>query len=300
MPASVPLSGVILPLTTPFRNGEIDEPAFRAQVEWAIGEGGHGVVVGGSTGEGYALDEEELFALARAACEVADGRIPVLASIIVDSTRAALRRADRLARLPLAGLQSAPPHYIFQPSRESLLGFYRDLAQATPLPVIIYNVVPWCQVDARLAGEIMAAAPGVAAIKQSEKDFGAYASLVEAVGPDRVFAAIDGGLMSCYELGAAGSIAAIASAAPRASVALWNSVQAGDRQHARRLHTGLLKLWDALAAPNLPARVKAAQAAAGLALSEPRAPMSPAGGEVSRALDEALRRLDAIMADKPA
>src|SRR4051794_31223990 len=100
MPAPVPLSGVILPLTTPFRNGEIDAPAFRAQVEWALGQGAHGVVVGGSTGEGYALDEDELFSLSQTACSVVDGRVPVLASIIVDSTRAALRRAERLARLP--------------------------------------------------------------------------------------------------------------------------------------------------------------------------------------------------------
>jgi dihydrodipicolinate synthase/N-acetylneuraminate lyase len=295
MLAPVPLSGVILPLTTPFRNGEIDEPAFRAQVEWALGQGAHGIVVGGSTGEGYALDEDELYCLSQAACAVVHGRVPVLASIIVDSTRAAMRRADRLAGLPLAALQAAPPHYIFQPSREGLLGFYRDLADATPLPVVIYNVVPWCQVDPRLAAEIMEAAPGVAAIKQSEKDFGAYASLVEAVGPDRVFAAIDGGLMSCYELGAAGSIAAIASAAPRASVALWDAVQAGDRPRARRLHAGLLTLWDALAAPNLPARVKAAQAAAGLSPGEPRAPMEPASADVRRALDEALRRLNHIL-----
>lgn len=109
MTGSMELGGVIVPLTTPFAADEsIDYGAFSRQIEWTLAEGVDGVVVGGSTGEGFALDEEEAFALSRCALDVVAGRVPVMTSIMADSTRTAARRARQLAELPLAGLQVAP------------------------------------------------------------------------------------------------------------------------------------------------------------------------------------------------
>ena len=296
MSAARNLHGVIVPLTTPFdAAGAIDEGGFVAQTEWMLSQGVHGVVVGGSTGEGFALEEGELVRLVELAIATIGDRAPVLASIIADSTRAAVRRAELLRRFPLSALQVAPPHYIFTPSPAGLVEFYRAVGAASPAPIIIYNVVPWAQVDAALAGKIVGAADRVIAVKQSDRDFGAYAALVRSIGSERVFAAIDGGLMSCYELGAAGSIAALASAAPRASVALWDAVKAGRRDAARALHDRLLDLWAALSAPNLPARVKAAQAVQGLAITYPRSPMAAAGEAETAAIARALAGLRPLL-----
>jgi len=296
MPASTPLRGVIVPLATPFdRDGEIDEAAFRREVGFMIEKGVDGVVVGGSTGEGYALTDSEFLALVAAAIEAAAGRVPVVASVIADSTRAAVARATAAAALPIAALQVAPPHYIFAPDAAGQVAFYGAVAAAVPLPIIVYNVIPWDNVTAETAVAIMRATPSVIAVKQSDRDFGAYAALVEAVGADRVFAAIDGGLMSCYELGAAGSIAAIATAAPAASVRLWQAVRQRDRQRALALHRALLGLWATLSAPNLPARVKAALALQGLPSGFPRAPMAAAGAAETDAIAAALGRLEATL-----
>ena len=297
MPVPRPIGGVIIPLTTPFTtDGDIDEAAFVAEIEWLLAERVDGVVVGGSTGEGFALNEAELVRLVGLATAAVAGRVPVLASIIADSTRAALHRADPLEAYDLAALQVAPPHYIFSPSGAGLVDFFATVAGAARVPVVIYNVVPWANVSAALAAEIMAAAPSVVAIKQSDKDFGAYAALVRDLGPARVFAAIDGALMSCYELGAAGSIAAIASASPRASVALWRAVQDGRRRDALALHAGLLDVWSSLAAPNLPARVKAAQTIQGVPAGVPRSPMLAASDAERTAIAAALARLDVVLA----
>lgn len=294
MTGSMELGGVIVPLTTPFAADEsVDYGAFSRQIEWMLAEGVDGVVVGGSTGEGFALDEEEVFALSRCALDVVAGRVPVMTSIMADSTRAAARRARQLAELPLAGLQVAPPHYIFAPGDDGLVEFYRRVSDAGERPIVIYNVISWANVQPALAARIMDSVPQVRAVKQSDKDLGAFADLILAVGGERVFGAIDGSLMSCYDLGAAGSIAAIASATPGANVALWQAVRGGRRDLAAELNRELCHLWRSLAAPNLPARVKAAQTLQGVGAGLPRSPMALPPADVATALGEALGRLDA-------
>lgn len=293
MTGSMELGGVIVPLTTPFAADEtIDYDAFSQQVEWMLAEGVDGVVVGGSTGEGFALDEEEVFALSRRALDVVAGRVPVMTSIMADSSRAAMRRARQLSELPLTGLQVAPPHYIFAPGDEGLVEFYRHVSGAADFPIVIYNVISWANVRPELAVRIMDGVPQVRAVKQSDKDLGTFADLIFAVGGERVFGAIDGSLMSCYDLGAAGSIAAIASAAPGGNVALWQAVHGNRRDQAKDLNRELCNLWSSLSASNLPARVKAAQTLQGVSAGQPRSPMSAPPADIETAIGEALGRLD--------
>jgi 4-hydroxy-tetrahydrodipicolinate synthase len=281
--------GVLIPLTTPFDSqGSIDEKAYVAQLEWMEQQGVHGVVVGGSTGEGYTLTEDELARLVQLTTDTLKGRLPVLASIITDSTRAAVSRVSLVTQFPIHGVQVAPPHYIFRPSDDGIIAFYAAIANATRLPLVIYNVIPWTNVAPALALKIMEVVPQVQAVKQSDKDFGVYVDLVRQIGAERVFAAIDGGLMSCYDVGAIGSIAAIASAAPGPSVALWNAVQKGDREQAVLLHKQLLDVWMALSAPNLPAQVKTAQSLQGVPVSFPRSPMAASSEAQRTAIAQAL------------
>ena len=87
------LRGIIPPMTTPFdANGELDEGAVRAQVRWLLEAGVHGLAAGGSTGEGQTLDQDELRRLVGIVADEAGGAVPVIAGIIVDSTRDAIRR----------------------------------------------------------------------------------------------------------------------------------------------------------------------------------------------------------------
>jgi 4-hydroxy-tetrahydrodipicolinate synthase len=120
--------GIIPPMTTPFdEGGEIDEAAVRAQVRWLLDRGVHGLAAGGSTGEGHTLDTDELRRLVASAVEAADGRVPVIAGIIVDSTRDAIRRGNALEGLGVAALQVTPVHYLFRPDLD------RAVAAVTPI-----------------------------------------------------------------------------------------------------------------------------------------------------------------------
>lgn len=287
------LRGIIPPMTTPFRpDGEVELKLVRPQVDWLIAGGCHGLAAGGSTGEGHALDAAELREVLAATVEAAAGRVPVIAGIIVDSTREAIRRGRLVRDLGVAALQVTPVHYLFRPDDESMLRHFRAVADETGLSVIIYNVVPWSYLSPALLCRIMDEVPQVIGVKQSAGDLKLFADLMITAAPGKlIFSAVDALLYPSFALGAHGSIAAILTAAPRACVALWDAVQAGDHRRALGLHQRLLPLWNALVSDNLPACTRHAQRLQGVDAGLPRAPMPPATPEQQRRIEAALKAL---------
>src|ERR1700751_3067601 len=285
-------TGVIPPMTTPFgRDGEINYSLVAPQVDWMIGAGAHGVAAGGSTGEGHTLDHEEYRDLMAATVEAVKGRIPVIAGIIVDSTRDAIRRGRLVRDMNVAALQVTPVHYLFKPDEQAMIDHFRRMADETGMPIIIYNVVPWSYLSPSLLTRIMSEVPLVIGVKQSAGDLKLFADLM-MMAPDRlIFTAVDALMYPSYTLGAHGSIAAILTAAPHASVALWDAVKAGDHTSALELHKKLLTLWNAVIADNLPACTRYAQILQGLPVTYPRAPMPEAPPAQQAAIGKALAGL---------
>jgi 4-hydroxy-tetrahydrodipicolinate synthase len=289
-------TGVIPPTTTPFRkDGEIDLTLVAAQVDWLIGAGAHGMAAGGSTGEGHTLDHEEYRDLMAATVDAANGRVPVIAGIIVDSTRDAIRRGKLVRDMEgVAALQVTPVHYLFKPDDEAMVSHFRRMADETGMPIIIYNVVPWSYLSPALLTRIMNEVPLVVGVKQSAGDLKLIADLM-MMAPDRlIYSAVDALMYPSYTLGAHGSIAAILSAAPHASVALWDAVKNGDHKQALDLHRKLLTLWNAIVSDNLPACTRHAQTLQGLPKTFSRAPMPEASGAQQAAIARALEGLDAL------
>ncbi len=292
------LSGIIPPMTTAFgENGEIDEAAIRAQVAWMAEQGVHGLAVGGSTGEGHALDRDEFLRLIEIVTDEVAGRLPVIAGIIVDSTREAIRRGRMIRELGVAALQVTPVHYLFRPTDDAMTDHFRALAAETGQPVIIYNVVPWTYLSPDLLCRIMTEVPDVIGVKQSAGDMKLLADLLIQAAPDRrIFTAVDALLYSSFTLGAHGAIAAILTAAPKACVDLWDAVHAGNHAKALDLHLRLLPLWNAIFDDNLPANTKYAQTLQGCNAGVPRAPMPPTSPEQQKRIRPALERLGVDLA----
>src|SRR4051794_38372143 len=137
-------TGVIPPMTTPFRkDGEIDTTLVASQVDWMIGAGAHGVAAGGSTGEGHTLDHEEYRDLMEATVAAVKGRIPVIAGIIVDSTRDAIRRGKLVRDMNVAALPGTPGDYLFKPDDEAMVGHFRAMADENGMALILFNFVAW-------------------------------------------------------------------------------------------------------------------------------------------------------------
>ena len=293
---TINLSGVIPPVTTHFdERGDIQYDSVKAQVDWLVDCGVSGIAVGGSTGEGHALEADEFRTLIETALEAADGRIDVIAGIITDSTRESVRRGQIIRDSGVVALQVTPVHYVFKPTDDGTVEHFRTLTTETDMPVIIYNVVPWNYLSPELLCRVMREVPGVIGVKQSAGDMKLFADLmISANREDLIFSAVDGLLYASYCLGAQGSIAAILSAAPRPSVQLWNAVKAGDHATALDLHEKLLVLWNAIVGDNLPATTKYSQILQGIPAGLPRQPMSMPGEPQQALIRNALMGLSLI------
>ncbi len=283
------ISGIIPPLVTPFReDGTIDEQLHRKEVRYMVESAMvHGLAVCGSTGEGHTLTTEETRNIVGATVDEVRGRIPVIAGIICNSTSAVIERAKAIADLKPAALQVTPVHYVFRPDDEAMVRHFAAIADQTGIPVIIYNVVPWSYLLPALLVRILRDAEGVIGVKQSASDMKALADLlllIEEAGISdrvRILSAVDALLYPSFRLGSHGAVAAILSAVPEWSVALWEAVHGGDDARAFSLHKDLLRLWNAIDAPNLPANVRAAMRLQGREGGMPRPPM-PASSETQR------------------
>lgn len=297
MVSSQQLAGIIPPLVTPFRDdGSIDEQAHRAEVRYMIETAKvHGVAVCGSTGEGHTLSTEETRQIVAWTVEEAAGRIPVIAGIIANSTQAVVERARALADLPVAALQVTPVHYVFRPDDEAMVKHFGEIAQRTARPVLIYNVIPWSYLQPPLLIRILREDNGVVGVKQSASDMKALADLLllieEAGITDRVriLSAVDALLYPSLQIGSHGAIAAILSAVPDWCVDLWHAVQAGDHAKALILHKRLLRLWNAIDAPNLPANVRTVMRFRNRPGGVPRPPMPPSSPMQTARIEAALQ-----------
>ncbi len=297
MSLPMPPRGVVPPMTTPFaRNGDMDLNKLKAQVDWMVAAGCTGVAAGGSTGEGHTLDREEYRDLIAAATEAATGRIPVVAGIIVDSTRDAIKRGQIAKDTKgVCALQVTPVHYLFRPTDDAMVDHFRAMAAETNMPIIIYNVVPWSYLSPALLVRIMSEVPLVVGVKQSAGDLKLFADLMLMAPEKCIYSAVDALLYLSYALGAYGSIAALPAAAPHASVKVWDAVQKGDHKSALDLHKKLLVLWNAMIADNLPAATRYAQELQGLPTGTfPRAPMPVATEQQRVAIRKALDGLGAL------
>lgn len=256
--APAEIQGIVPPLVTPFtEQGELDEASLRETVRFMIGQGVHGLVAGGSSGEGYTLETDELRRIVEITAEEAQGRIPVVAGVIANSTRDAIRKSRALEGLAVSALQVTPAHYIYKSDDESMLRHFRELTEAVATPVLVYNVIPWNYLSPALLLRTMREVPGVVGVKQSAGDLKALADLLIGARPeDRIFAAVDSLLYPCMALGAHGVISMLTSAVPGACMDLWNAVQRGDHAFALDLHNRLLRLWNAIYADNRVALAK--------------------------------------------
>ncbi|MBS1827587.1 MAG: dihydrodipicolinate synthase family protein [Acidobacteria bacterium] len=292
------IRGIIPPMVTPFTaDGGIDEQALRADVRYLVDKAKvHGLAVCGSTGEGHTLTTDEVRRITAAAIEETKGRVPVIAGIITNSTASAVERAKAVADLGVAALQVTPVHYVFRPDDDSMLRHFAAIADQSGIPVIIYNVIQWSYLLPPLLTRILRDVDGVIGVKQSASDMKALADLLllceEAGITDRVriLSAVDALLYPSFALGSHGAVAAILTAAPEWCVAQWNAVQQGDHAEALRLHKNLLRLWNAIDAPNLPANVRAAMRHANREGGIPRPPMPPSSPAQQQRIAEALAK----------
>jgi len=290
MPAQI--FGIVPPMTTPFdADGRLDEEALRADARYLVEVARvHGVAICGSTGEGHTLTTAETRRITEIVTGEVNGRIPVITGIITDSTASAIERGLAVKEFGVAALQVTPPHYLFRPDDDAMLRHFEALSRGTGVPILIYNVVPWCYLSPQLLTRIIDSVEGVVGVKQSAGDMKMLADLILLLGDrGRIMSAVDALMYPSFLLGAHGAIAAMLSAVPGLYLEMWDAVQRGNQARCRALHEKLLPIWNAIFTDNLPANVKYCMELQGRRAGLPRPPMPPTREERKPLIQTALK-----------
>jgi len=234
------------------------EDALRREVRFFTTSGVHGLSLGGSTGEGALLSDDELKLGLELLREENTSRLPVVCGIIRNSTRDAIS-AGLIAREAGADALMVTPTFYHGTDAAGNLSYYREISAAIGLPIIIYNVIAQNPIGTELMRRL-ADIEFVTGIKQSVGGLHGLNEMIAACG-DRtmVYGAQDDALFCSYLLGAIGAISAILTAFPELCVEQWDAVQSGDLEKAREIHYRLVPVWQLVSCAKMafPARVKA-------------------------------------------
>lgn len=281
--------GSIPALVTPMRGGEIDLESFGRFVEWQIAEGSHGLVPVGTTGESPTLNHDEHHAVIARTVAVAAGRVPVIAGCGSNDTATA---KAHLARAEAAGADAAllvVPYYN-KPSQAGLLAHFTSLAEATKLPIILYNIPGRSVAD--LANDTIAALvklPNIVGIKDATGNLGRVSAQRAACGADFIqLSGNDDMALGFNALGGIGAISVTANVAPRLCAQMQSAMRDGNYAEALAINDRLWPLHDALFSDASPGPTKYALARLGHMAPDVRLPIV-APSETSRAaVDAAL------------
>jgi 4-hydroxy-2-oxoglutarate aldolase len=274
------MAGVFAPATTPFDpvTGDLDVVALRRNARRLLDAELAGIVLFGSTGEGWLLDEDERIAGLEAVASLTDERL-ILAGAAAESTRATIRLVRAAAAAGADGVLVAPPaYYKPQMTPDALRDHYRAVADACPVPVLLYQVPPvYSGVELRsgLVAEL-ANHPNIAGIKDSTGNLQGLGELVERCPSE--FAIIVGSGAAFYgalEVGARAGILAVADLVPEACNAIYQSRRAGDNAGAGRMQERIGPLHKGIVGAYGVAGVKAAMDLLGEVGGSPRSPLKP-------------------------
>jgi 4-hydroxy-tetrahydrodipicolinate synthase len=283
--------GSIVAIVTPFKNGQVDEDAFRELIEFQIEGGTSAIVPCGTTGESATLSVQEHNRVIDIAVEAVNKRVPVIAGTGGNSTAEAIELTEHAKKAGVDATLQVTPYYN-KPSQEGLYQHFKAIAKAVPLPQVLYNVPGRTSVNmlpetvARLA-ELAE----VVAIKEASGDLAQMAEIIQLAG-DKVtlLSGDDNVTLPVLAIGGKGVISVAANIVPKDTSAMISAWEAGQLDEARRLFYKLFPLCKAMFYETNPVPVKTSLALMGKiqeGLRLPLAPMSSAN----------LERLKKVLSD---
>jgi 4-hydroxy-tetrahydrodipicolinate synthase len=284
--------GCLTALLTPFRGGEIDFAALERLVDAQVAGGVQGVVPCGSTGESATLTHDEHIRVVEAVVRFARGRVPVIAGTGSNSTAEAVRLTRAAEETGAAGALLLSPYYN-KPTQEGIYQHYAAVAEATKLPLVIYNI------PGRTASNILpetiarlSQIENIVGVKEASGSMQQVIEIIAAAEPGfAVWSGDDVMTLPIVAAGGAGAIAVSSNIVPGRFVAVTDALLAGDFARARDLMYDLLPLVRVLTMrfEVNPIPVKTAAALIGLCAEEFRLPLTPMSPENRAQLEQVLR-----------
>jgi 4-hydroxy-tetrahydrodipicolinate synthase len=289
--------GSFTALITPFRNGSIDEDAFRRIVEWQINEGTHGLVPVGTTGESPTLSHAEHKRLVELTVETARGRVPVIAGAGSNATSEAVDFTRHAKKVGAAAVLVVTPYYN-KPTQEGLYQHFKAVNDAADIPIVIYNIPGRSIVDMTVDTMVRCyELKNVVGVKDATANLARASQQRAAMGPDfNMLSGEDATALGFMAHGGHGCISVASNIAPRLCAEFQNACLAGDYKTALALQDRLMPLHDALFCESSPGPVKYAASRLGLCEAEARLPLVPISQASQRIVDAALVRVGLVQA----
>jgi len=288
--------GSMVALATPFKNGALDEAAYRDLILYQLDGGTEGLVPMGTTGEAVTMSAEERARAVKLAVEVAKGKVPVIAGAGSNNTAEAIESVKRVRELGADAALVVTPYYN-KPTQAGLWEHYRAIAKANPgFPLVPYNV------PSRTGGDLLPETCArlcelkeVVAVKEATANMARAVDIVEKCG-DRLtlLSGDDFTVLPFIACGGKGVISVSANVAPRMMADLVRASRAGDWKRALALQVKLNPLHRLLFAETSPSPVKWALHLMGRFGPEIRLPLVPLTEPNAQKLKDELKRLDLL------
>jgi 4-hydroxy-tetrahydrodipicolinate synthase len=269
--------GVLVAIVTPFtRDGAVDEAAFRRLIDHLIENGVNGIVPCGTTGESPALTHDEHRRVTEICIEQVAGRVPVVAGTGSNSTHEAVDLTKHAHQAGADGVLMVAPYYN-KPTPEGVYQHYKTVADAAPIPIIVYNIPG--RTGLNIMPETMARLAeidNIVGVKEATGSLAQMTQTVEACGPDFVLLSGDDNLtLPLMAVGGRGVISVVGQVVPAKMAEMVRTFLDGDWLKAREIHYQLLPLMRAMFFETNPIPVKTALAMMGMIEREYRLPMCP-------------------------
>jgi 4-hydroxy-tetrahydrodipicolinate synthase len=282
--------GSLVALITPFRDGAVDETAFQEHVAWQIGQGTHGLVPIGTTGECPALEDDEQERLIKLCVEVAKGRAPVIPGTGFNSTAHTIA-ATRVAKEAGADAALIVCPYYNKPTQEGLYQHFKAVQEAVDLPIVVYNIPGRSAVDMSNATMArLAKLPNIIGVKDATNDLARPLKMRIEIGSGFcLLSGEDATAVAYLAQGGDGCISVTANVAPRLCSEMHEAWQRGDVKTVREINERLIPLHDALFAETSPAPVKYAASLLGRCTAEVRQPLWRITSDTQEKVQRAMR-----------
>ena len=281
-------------LVTPFRSdGSVDEAALVRLANWQIESGINFLIPCGTTGEASTMSEAENLRVVELVVNAAAGRVPVFAGCTHNATSEAIARAKNLSKISgLTGLLTANPYYN-RPGQEGQYQHFRAIAEATSLPILLYNIPSRTGVNLEPATVLrLAGIPNIIGIKESSGNIAQITELLnQAPRNFKVLSGDDGMTLPVLALGGAGLVSVASNAIPAQMTQLVQAGLSGNWTTARELNAKYWRLMQAHFSEPSPAPVKSVLARMGRIEENLRLPMVPVTAATRQKLEKILAEL---------
>ena len=288
-----PFTGVGTALVTPFRgDGSVDEAAVRRLARRQIDAGIHFLSPCGTTGEAPTLSHREKLRVVELVVEEAAGKVPVLAGAGGYETRDVIELARDLERVGATGLLSVTPYYN-KPTQEGLYRHFMAIADATPLPIVLYNVPGRTGVNLETQTVVrLAAHPHIVAVKEASANVVQMCDIIANTPDDFMLLSGDDPLIvAVMGIGGRGIICVTSNQAPAECAQIVELCERGDFAAARKLYNWLLPLIQANFVEANPIPCKSAMAMMGLLEEAYRLPLVEPSSATKERLARVLQQL---------